>query len=75
MSEARDTRVGRRGHRTSERIEGHERSEGNERRTAADDAAASEPKPPPGRRTGSRSASHSHRPPNALGPFIPEGTA
>jgi hypothetical protein len=53
-----------------------EHSESHEDATPADDAAAPEPKPsiPPGRRADSRGASRPHRPPNALGPFIPVGT-
>jgi hypothetical protein len=51
-----------------------ERSKGRERTTPAGDVVP-EQEPPPvrsGRRAESRGAAR--RPPNALGPFIPEGT-
>lgn len=64
----------------TERSEAHERmpkeGEGHEQATSTGDVAAPEPKPParPGRRADSRGTPRPHRPPNALGPFIPVDT-
>ena len=73
----------------TERSEGHERmqgrhrmsertddGEGQEQRALDGDIVAPEPESPTrsGRRTDPRRATRPHRPPNALGPFVPEGT-
>jgi hypothetical protein len=53
-----------------------ERSEGREQTTPAGDVVPDQEPPPvrSGRRADSPGAARQHRPPNALGPFIPGGT-